>query len=253
MTIFAKKRSNSSSASSEFKRGDTLESFPSINASTHDSLLGANSFLLDSSPSPWNSIPSTSRRDSQRETLGRVLRKDTSKECNQGADHMDEETKQMLNLTLGELKKKAKEKAKEEALSKRKLPTSHPKSCARGAGGGGGIPKKRDPDAPKPKRSAYVLYSNHLKAELCAKENAEANASAKEISQLIAKKFKALTPAERAVWEEKAAADKKRYEKEMEEYAGKRNAAGGASTKDMTLGELMKQQSKKSGPWYTAV
>jgi len=75
--------------------------------------------------------------------------------------------------------------------------------------------KKKDPDAPKRNQSSFFLYSNATRNDVKA-----ANPEAKfgEIAQIISRHFKALPEEERAYWDEKAAQDKIRYQRDMEIY-----------------------------------
>jgi len=83
--------------------------------------------------------------------------------------------------------------------------------------GGTGKKKKskKDPNAPKRNMSAYFLYS--IAARPVVKEE-NPDASFGDIARIISAKFKELTPEERAGWDEKAAADKVRYNREMGTY-----------------------------------
>jgi len=75
--------------------------------------------------------------------------------------------------------------------------------------------KKKDPNAPKRNQSSFFLYSNATRNDVKA-----ANPEAKfgEIAQIISRHFKALPEEERAYWDEKAAQDKERYQRDMEIY-----------------------------------
>ncbi len=75
--------------------------------------------------------------------------------------------------------------------------------------------KKKDPNAPKRNQSSFFLYSNATRNDVKA-----ANPEAKfgEIAQIISRHFKALPEEERAYWDEKAAQDKVRYQRDMEIY-----------------------------------
>ena len=77
--------------------------------------------------------------------------------------------------------------------------------------------KKKDPNAPKRNQSSFFLYSNATRNDVKA-----ANPEAKfgEIAQIISRHFKALPEEERQYWDEKAAEDKVRYQREMERYRG---------------------------------
>lgn len=65
--------------------------------------------------------------------------------------------------------------------------------------------------------SAYFLYSVHIRPTI-KEENADASFG--DIARLISARFKALPAKEKKVWEDKAAADKERYQREMETYRG---------------------------------
>jgi len=77
--------------------------------------------------------------------------------------------------------------------------------------------KKKDPNAPKRNQSSFFLYSNATRNDVKA-----ANPEAKfgEIAQIISRHFKALPEEEREYWNEKAAQDKVRYQREMAIYRG---------------------------------
>ena len=75
--------------------------------------------------------------------------------------------------------------------------------------------KKKDPNAPKRNMSAFFLYSCANRAQV-KEENPDAKFG--DIAKMISVQFKGLSESERAKWDEKAVEDKKRYEREMEEY-----------------------------------
>ena len=77
--------------------------------------------------------------------------------------------------------------------------------------------KKKDPNAPKRNQSAFFLYSNATRADIKA---AQPDLAFGEIAKVISVNFKALPEEERAYWDEKAAADKERYQREMAAYRG---------------------------------
>ena len=82
-------------------------------------------------------------------------------------------------------------------------------------GGGKRKKAKKDPDAPKRNMSAYFLFSVHIRLTV-KEENPEAAFG--DIARIISAKYKALKDSERKVWEDKAAEDKERYQREMEAY-----------------------------------
>lgn len=86
---------------------------------------------------------------------------------------------------------------------------------AEAATGGGKKKQKKDPNAPKRNMSAYFLYSIETRPKVKA-DNPEASFG--DIARMISANFKALPDEERKEWDEKAAADKVRYEQEMTAY-----------------------------------
>lgn len=74
---------------------------------------------------------------------------------------------------------------------------------------------KKDPNAPKRNMSAYFLFSVHIRPTV-KEENPEAAFG--DIARIISAQYKALKPEERQKWDDKAAADKERYQREMEAY-----------------------------------
>jgi hypothetical protein len=77
--------------------------------------------------------------------------------------------------------------------------------------------RKKDPNAPKRNQSAFFLYSNATRADI---KSAQPDLAFGEVAKVISVNFKALPAEERAYWDEKAAADKERYQKEMAAYKG---------------------------------
>lgn len=75
--------------------------------------------------------------------------------------------------------------------------------------------KFKDPNAPKRNQSAFFLYSNATRAQVRA-ENPELAFG--QVAQHISRNFKALPEEERAYWNEKAAEDKERYQRELAAY-----------------------------------
>ena len=76
---------------------------------------------------------------------------------------------------------------------------------------------KKDPNAPKRNQSAFFLYSNATRSDVKA---AQPDLAFGQVAQEISKNFKALPDEERKYWDEKAAADKDRYQREMAAYKG---------------------------------
>jgi len=76
--------------------------------------------------------------------------------------------------------------------------------------------KKKDPNAPKRGLSAYMFFANDNRDKV-----REDNPGIKfgEVGKILGEKWKELTDKEKGPYEAKAAADKKRYEKEKADYA----------------------------------
>ncbi|KAF2747986.1 hypothetical protein M011DRAFT_476620 [Sporormia fimetaria CBS 119925] len=76
--------------------------------------------------------------------------------------------------------------------------------------------KKKDPNAPKRALSAYMFFANEQRDKV-----REDNPGIKfgEVGKQLGEKWKALNEKQRAPYDAKAAADKKRYEEEKAAYA----------------------------------
>mmetsp|Transcript_19312 Transcript_19312/g.28154 ORF Transcript_19312/g.28154 Transcript_19312/m.28154 type:complete len:195 (-) Transcript_19312:28-612(-) len=77
--------------------------------------------------------------------------------------------------------------------------------------------KKRDPLLPKRNMSAYFIYSQDVRSTV-REESPEATFGM--IAKLISAKFKQLTPDERETYDDRAAEDKARYQREMAIFKG---------------------------------
>ena len=75
--------------------------------------------------------------------------------------------------------------------------------------------KKKDPNAPKGRSSAYNYYSSAKRSDVKAANPEEQHA---EIIKILSAQFKALSDEERAPWDAMAAADKERFDKETAIY-----------------------------------
>ena len=81
--------------------------------------------------------------------------------------------------------------------------------------------KKKDPNAPKKPMSAYMLFSNHIRATV-----KDDNPALKfgDIAKVVSEKYKQFTEKDKALWGEKAEEDKKRYKQEMAAFMKKKVA-----------------------------
>ncbi|KAL2199739.1 high mobility group box domain-containing protein [Corynascus similis CBS 632.67] len=74
---------------------------------------------------------------------------------------------------------------------------------------------KKDPNAPKRGLSAYMFFANEQR-ENVREENP--GVSFGQVGKILGERWKALSEKQRAPYEAKAAADKKRYEDEKQAY-----------------------------------
>jgi len=75
--------------------------------------------------------------------------------------------------------------------------------------------KKKDPNAPKRGLSAYMFFANEQR-ENVREENPGITFG--QVGKILGERWKALNDKQRAPYEAKAAADKKRYEDEKQAY-----------------------------------
>jgi len=87
---------------------------------------------------------------------------------------------------------------------------------------------KKDPNAPKRPVTAYICFNQAARAKL-KEENPELSFG--ELGKLVGQKYKELAPEEKAKYDEKVSADKKRYEREMAEYSPPGLDSDGDTTK----------------------
>jgi len=100
--------------------------------------------------------------------------------------------------------------------SSEKVASSKKVAAKKGGGGDGKNKRKRvDPNAPKKPLTSYMLYMQAQRASVMA-----ANPALKfgEVSKKISEDWKVLTEAQKKVYTDKAADDKKRFEAEMKNY-----------------------------------
>lgn len=76
--------------------------------------------------------------------------------------------------------------------------------------------RKKDPNAPKRSLSAYMFFANENR-DIVRAENP--GISFGQVGKLLGDRWKSLSADDKLPYETKAAADKKRYEKEKAEYA----------------------------------
>ncbi|KAK2749353.1 Non-histone chromosomal protein 6 [Onygenales sp. PD_40] len=89
------------------------------------------------------------------------------------------------------------------------------KTTTRKTKGRGVEKKKKDPNAPKRGLSAYMFFANEQR-ENVREENP--GISFGQVGKVLGERWKALNEKQRAPYEAKAAADKKRYEEQKANY-----------------------------------
>lgn len=87
---------------------------------------------------------------------------------------------------------------------------------------------KKDPNAPKRPLSAYMLFSQDKRAEV---KEEKPDVTFGEIGKILGAKWKEADEAERKPYEDKAAAEKARYEKEKAAYDAENPDAAGKKKK----------------------
>jgi hypothetical protein len=75
--------------------------------------------------------------------------------------------------------------------------------------------KKKDPNAPKRGLSAYMFFANEQRDNV---RNENPGIAFGQVGKVLGERWKALSDKQRAPYEAKAAADKKRYEDEKAAY-----------------------------------
>ncbi|OQE28400.1 hypothetical protein PENSTE_c003G10093 [Penicillium steckii] len=80
--------------------------------------------------------------------------------------------------------------------------------------------RKKDPNAPKRGLSAYMFFANDNRDKV-REENPGITFG--QVGKMLGDKWKALSESERKPYDQKAAADKKRYEEEKAKYQAQQN------------------------------
>ena len=78
----------------------------------------------------------------------------------------------------------------------------------------------------------YIIFSAHIRPSV-KEENPEASFG--EITRIISRRWKAVAVDDRKEWNDKAAEDKLRYEREMSTYDGNEYVVDDASTTDIKI------------------
>ena len=77
--------------------------------------------------------------------------------------------------------------------------------------------KVSDPNKPKKGNTAWIFFTNDMREKVKA-DNPDAKTT--DLTKIMSPMWKALSPEDKKPYEDKAKADKERYEKEMENYKG---------------------------------
>ncbi|KAF6031714.1 hypothetical protein EB796_010008 [Bugula neritina] len=85
---------------------------------------------------------------------------------------------------------------------------------------------EKDPNRPKRAQSAYFIFMGDFR-EKCKRTGEADTSNVTEFTKLASTKWKALNEEDRKPWDERAALDKQRYEREMESYHPPPGMGGG--------------------------
>lgn len=102
--------------------------------------------------------------------------------------------------------------------------------------------KKKDPNAPKRGLNAYMFFSKEMRPKIM-EENPGLGMG--EVGKLLGQKYKELTDDEKAKYDEMAAADKTRYEEEMETYEKPEDSGDDNEDESVASGKKKKKKAKK--------
>lgn len=141
-----------------------------------------------------------------------------------GSEGDDADSSGAEMVSEDDLKPKAKK-------SKAERPSPAPAAADGGEGGGSGKKEKKkrakkDKNAPKRALSAYMYYSNAMRNTVREENPGIAFA---EVAKVLGQRWKELSAANRAPYEEQAVVDKERYEAAMREYKASSGAAAAAA------------------------
>merc|ERR1711868_97410 len=152
-----------------------------------------------------------------------VKQKTLEKEKKKKALEKEKKKKEKDRIKLKKEKEKAKAlaKAKKEKALKLSKKLQKEKEKAEKAVADGKKRKrlmKKNPDAPKRGKSAYILYS--IERRDIVKEALGPDAKVQDIMKKVALDWRNLPEEEKKPWEDKSLADKTRYENELASYEG---------------------------------
>lgn len=88
----------------------------------------------------------------------------------------------------------------------------------------------KDPNRPKRPQSAYFIFMGDYR-EKCKRTGESDTSNVTEFTKLASAKWKALNEEDKKPWEERAALDKQRYEREMSTYEPPPGMSGSRSRK----------------------
>lgn len=159
------------------------------------------------------------QKNLEKEKKKKALEKEKKKKEKDKAKAKKE--KDRLKLKKEKEKAKALAKAKKEKALKLSKKLQKEKEKAERAAADGKKRKrlmKKNPDAPKRGKSAYILYS--IERRDIVKESLGPDAKVQDIMKKVALDWRNLPEEEKKPWEDKSLADKTRYENELAKYEG---------------------------------
>jgi len=105
--------------------------------------------------------------------------------------------------------------------------------------------KKKDPNRPKRNMSAFFLYSNANRQRV-KEENPDSKFG--DIAKILSQEFKQVSDRERAKWDQLAAEDKERYQREMEDYEPPSDDSDSDSDSDAPKKKKKKKKKDPNAP-----
>jgi structure-specific recognition protein 1 len=102
--------------------------------------------------------------------------------------------------------------------------------------------KKKDPNAPKKNKTSYIYFTGSRRDEIKAKNP---DISFADLNKQLGAEFKALSAEDKKPWEEMAAADKGRYDKEMADYSAPEDSGNDSDGSDGSGAKPKKKKAKK--------
>eukprot|EP00005_Dracoamoeba_jomungandri_P000570 CAMPEP_0174253580 /NCGR_PEP_ID=MMETSP0439-20130205/2947_1 /TAXON_ID=0 /ORGANISM="Stereomyxa ramosa, Strain Chinc5" /LENGTH=170 /DNA_ID=CAMNT_0015334681 /DNA_START=42 /DNA_END=554 /DNA_ORIENTATION=- len=153
---------------------------------------------------------------SEKKKTKKVWAKDETLNVNSRPVRTKKDTER-FSFTEGEGPQTRRQRTQAAAAKKRRAKLAESRKRKRGSSRKGGRKKraKKDPNAPKKGKSAYIFFSIAIRPSVVKKYP---KLQQKEIMSKIGEKWRALPKKDKAKYEKLAAKDKARYDREMKRY-----------------------------------